>query len=119
MEVFTKAGGRLFRITLLFMMIALIVIGIMTYFTARAMKDVKEIALTGEGNFAEVQVFYTQLIGNLKLGTVIASLSGVIIAVAARYGLRETAKSLGEGGLVPRPKQSTGDSLSSQKESGK
>lgn len=119
MEAFTKAGGRLFRITLLFMAIALIAIGIMTYFTARAMRDVKEIALTDGKNFAEVQVFYTQLISNLKLGTVIASLSGVIIAVAARYGLRETAKNLGEGGLVPRPKQSTGDSLSSQKESGK
>lgn len=119
MEAFTKAGGRLFRITLLFMIIALVAMGIMAYFTARAMKDVKEIALTGGKNFAEVQIFYTQLIGNLKFGTVIASLSGVIIAVAARYGLRETAKNLGEGGLIPRPKQSTRDSLSSQEESGK
>ena len=119
MEAFAKAGGRLFRITLLFMIIALVTMGIMAYFTARAMKDVKEIALTGGENFANVQVFYTQLIGNLKLGTVIASLSGVIIAVAARYGLRETAKNLGEGGLVPRPKQPTEDSLLPREGSGK
>ena len=114
MEAFTKAGGRLFRITLLFMVIALIAMGIMTYFTARAMKDVKEIILEDGANLLEVQAFYVQLIDNLKLGTVIASLSGVIIAVAARYGLRETAKSLGEGGLVPHPKQSP-----SQEDSGK
>jgi hypothetical protein len=81
-------------------MVSVLTIGIMAYFTHRAMEDVKEIALTKvtEGEkLPDVEGFYIQLVNNLKIGTVISSLAGVLVAVAARYGLRETAKSIGNG----------------------
>jgi len=113
MRAFTKAGGRLFKITLLFILIALIAISIMAYFTKTAMQDVKEIALTDGADLREVQLFYTQLIDNLKIGKVIASVAGVIMAVAARYGLRETAKNWKSGTSKPPE-----DSVSSQEGKG-
>jgi len=100
MKAFTKSGGRLFRIAMLFIIVSTVAIGIMTWFTYRAMTDMKEIALTKvtEGErLPDVEGFYIRLIDNLKIGGVIGSLSGVLIALAARYGLRETAKNIGEG----------------------
>jgi len=100
MEIFTRVGGRLLRIALLFVVVSIFAMVIMTIFTAKAMSDMKEIALTQaeDGKFVEVPVtFYTQLIDNMRLGTVIGSLSGVLIAIIARYGLRETAKNIGDG----------------------
>ena len=100
MELFKSSGGRLFRIALIFVGVCILALGVMSYFTARAMRDMKEIATTKneEGEFVEVPVqFYSQLIDNMKFGTVLSALSGVLIAVAARYGLRETAKSFSEG----------------------
>lgn len=103
MEVFTKAGGRLFRIALFFTVVSIMAIGVMAYFTHRAMIDMREIALTKvvEGEqLPDVEGFYIQLVNNLKIGSVIGSLSAVLIAIAARYGLRETAKNIGEGMAV-------------------
>jgi hypothetical protein len=100
MEMFKKIGGRLLRIALLFVVVSVLTIGIMAYFTHRIMEDVKEIALTrvAEGEkLPDVEGFYIQLVNNLKIGTVISSLAGVLIAIVARYGLRETAKSIGDG----------------------
>lgn len=109
MEIFTRVGGRLLRIALLFVVVSILAMVIMTIFTAKAMSDMKEIALTQaeDGEFVEVPMtFYIQLIDNMKLGTVIGSLSGVLIAIIARYGLRETAKNIGEG-MVARSSIST------------
>jgi len=103
MEAFKKTGGRLLRIALLFVAMSLLAMILMTVFTAKAMADMKEIALTQteEGEFVTVPItFYTQLIDNMKLGTVMGSLAGVLIAIVARYGLRETAKSIGDGMAV-------------------
>ena len=100
MKMFTKTGGRLLRIALLFVAVSVLAMVIMTIFTAKAMSDMKEIALTQaeDGEFTSVPVtFYTQLIDNMRLGAVIGPLSGVLIAIIARYGLRETAKSIGDG----------------------
>jgi len=105
MEIFTRTGGRLLRIALLFVMVSMLTIGIMAYFTHRAMEDVKEIALTriAEGEkLPDVGGFYIQLVNNLKIGTVISSLAGVLVAIVARYGLRETAKNIGDG-ISSRP----------------
>ena len=91
--MFAKSGGRLFRIAALFVVFAFVAILIMTYFTHRAMNEVKELLLAGK----DLPGFYTQLIDNMKIGTVLTSLSGVLIAIAARYGLRESTKNIGEG----------------------
>ena len=120
MKMFTKAGGRLLRIALLFVAVSVLAMIIMTIFTARAMSDMKEIALTQteEGEFATVPItFYTRLIDNMKLGTVIGSLSGVLIAITARYGLRETAKNIGDGMAVRSSLSTrTGDSQTTTSE---
>lgn len=103
MGTFKQSGGRLFRIVLIFVAVSIITLGIMAYFTSKAMQDIKEITLTPietETGVSHVQAptqFYTQLVDNMRFGTVLSALSGVLIAVAARYGLRETAKSYSEG----------------------
>lgn len=110
MTAFTRVGGRLLRIALLFTLVSLITIGVMAYFTHRAMVDMREIALTKvvEGEqLPDVEGFYIQLIANLKLGGVISALSGVLIAIIARYGLRETAKNIGNG-MKARPTDTEG-----------
>jgi hypothetical protein len=89
-------GGRLFRIAFLFSIICLLAMVIMVYFTHRCLVDMKDIALEAtEERVDLVLPFYTKLIDNLKIGTVLGSLSAVLMAVAARYGLRETAQNIG------------------------
>jgi len=100
MALFKQSGGRLFRIALTFTLICIGVLVLMSFLTVQAMGDMKELAAMTdeEGRFMEVPVmFYSQLIDNMKFGTVLASLSGVLIAIAARYGLRETSKNIGAG----------------------
>ena len=94
---FARSGGRLFRIALIFFMISIMTIAVMSFFTYRAMDDMKELALQDGGIDLEIQMFYVRVIDNMKLGTVLGSLSGVLIAIAARYGLRETSRNIGEG----------------------
>ena len=65
----------------------------MGWFTHRAMRDMREIVMADK----EVPAFYTQLIDNMRPEAALGSLSAVIIAIAARYGSRETAKSYSEG----------------------
>jgi hypothetical protein len=102
MAAFNKAGGRLFRIALTFTIVSILVLGVMAYFTRKAMVDIKELALYSinleeNQSMMDTQAFYSRLIENLKFGTVLGSLSGVLIAIAARYGLRETSKNIGDG----------------------
>jgi len=98
--MFKQSGGRLFHIATLFTGVSVITLVIMAVFTYIALQDVKEIATTiiHEGEkLPDMSMFYSQLIVNLKFGTVIGSLSGVLIAVAARYGFRETSDNIGKG----------------------
>lgn len=113
---FKQAGGRLFRIALLFTLVCVLAIGVMVYFTHRAMADMKEIALSGDPLIPEVQSFYIQLIDNLKIGTVIGSLSGVLIAIAARYGFRETAQNIAQGLSARQPSGQQGGGMSEEVE---
>lgn len=100
MNAFKNTGGRLFRIALAFTILCGIALILMSIFTYRAMADMKELASMTDDAGESIQVpvtFYIQLIDNMKFGTVLASLSGVLIAIAARYGLRETSKNIGNG----------------------
>lgn len=90
---FKKAGGRLFRIVIVYIAIGLAAIVVMAIFTHRVMVDTKEIVLAGQ----PVPELYSRIAENMKFGPVLSSISGVLIAVAARYGLRETAKSYSDG----------------------
>ena len=99
MNAFAKPGGRLLKIAALFVIVCLIAIGVMAYFTHRAMVDMKEIAeliVDGETR-ASMTTFYSQLIDNLKISTVVGSLAGVLIAIVARYGIREGTRNIGNG----------------------
>ncbi len=118
MNTFAKPGGRLLKIAALFVVVCVIAIGVMSYFTHRALSDMHEIALliTEEGETrVEVTTFYLQLIDNLKISTVIGSLSGLLIAIVARYGLRETSRNVSEGmvarsnGVAPSSKTEDAD----------
>ena len=92
-QPFAKSGGRLFRIVTWFAGICIAAMVAMGIFTHRAMNDMHEIVMADK----EIPMFYTQLINNMKPEAALGSLSAVIIAIAARYGLRETAKSYSEG----------------------
>jgi hypothetical protein len=93
MAIFSVPGGRLLRVVFLFTVVCVVAIVIMTLFINRAMDEVLQITLNGN----EVPVFYTQLISYLQIDKVIQSLSGVLIAIVARYGLRESTKNIGSG----------------------
>lgn len=100
MKAFGRPGGRLLKIAALFVIVCVLVIGIMTYLTHRALDDMREIGLLvlEEGQTrTDVTSFYLQLIDNLKISTVIGSLSGLLIAIVARYGLRETSRNVSDG----------------------
>jgi hypothetical protein len=100
MQAFSKPGGRLLKIAGLFVVVCVIAIGVMTYFTQRALADIKEIGMLvlEEGQTkTDVMPAYMQLIENMKISTVIGSLSGLLIAIVARYGLRETSRNVSNG----------------------
>ncbi len=93
MKAFTQAGGRLFRIALIFTFVCIGVAVVQAFFLHRAMVVVEALAREG----IEVPMFFERLITFLDLGKVVASLSAVLIAIAARYGARETARNISEG----------------------
>ena len=113
MNTFSKPGGRLLKIAALFVIVCVLAIAVMSYFTQRALDDIKEIGMIvlEEGQTkTDVMPAYMQLIENLKISTVIGSLSGLLIAIVARYGLRETSRNVSSGmvaranGHAPVPK---------------
>jgi len=94
MQAFRQSGGRLFRIAILFVVVSVIALGLMAYFTSRALSDMKYLAMHDKPVPTEV---YNRVMDNMKFDTVIGALSGVLIAIAARYGARETAQNIANG----------------------
>jgi hypothetical protein len=96
---FKKSGGRLFRIAFIFTVVCIVAVIIDSYFISRAMKDLKELSLSPEGLRAlpQAAAFYIRVIDTFNIGIIIGSLSNVLIVIAARYGLRETAQNIATG----------------------
>lgn len=110
MKLFKTKSGRLFKIALIFTIFCMAVVTIQAVFIKMAMTQVYTIATmeVPEGvQRPEMPNFYQTLIPFLSFSSVITALSGVLIAIAARYGGREVMQQWAEGkkkgGTEPSP----------------
>lgn len=100
MKAFSKEGGRLLKIGLIFALICVGVILIQSYFLREAMAQVYLITTMTleEGTVRpQVPVFYSTIIPALSPDRIVTALSALLIAIAARYGAREATKNIAEG----------------------